>query len=407
LRYIYKLYHEQSLSKFNEIFQQRFHFDSTVHLGLNIKPLSQPHTYELYYVPTNEMLKMVSKIHVVSDAFHHTFNKLPTVAQNQFINECLVEELYHTNQLEGIRSTREEIAKSTKELKLNRKAKTRFDSMIKSYMSLLGNEIELPKKPEDLRKIYDDITDGEIDPEELPDGEVFRKDATYVLKKSGTGKIIHQGVTPEREILEFAKQLLTFMNDPDETPPLIKVAVGQYYFGYIHPFYDGNGRTSRFISSLYLTKTLGDISSLSLSRGCNKYKHKYLEAFDFTNSIKTRGEMNFFIETFLAIILEALVEMNAELKEKSELLGIAANKLKNEPKLVGREDFYRDVLFILAQNHFFDSNSGLTIKELSTILDKSGATIRKIVKELLDLSLINQKGERPAYFYMQQNYFEI
>ncbi|WP_409373627.1 Fic family protein [Ureibacillus thermosphaericus] len=71
------------------------------------------------------------------------------------------------------------------------------------------------------------------------------------------------------------EKLLVFMNQPNEVPEIIKVAIGHYFFGYIHPFYDGNGRTSRFISSLYLSKTLGNILALSLSRGCNKYKTNY------------------------------------------------------------------------------------------------------------------------------------
>ncbi|SDD83052.1 Fic family protein [Paenibacillus sp. UNCCL117] len=406
MRYIYKLYHERTPTEFNELYQHRFNFDSAIPLGLVIRPMSQPQTYELFYVPTNKMLNIVSKIYVVSNALLRTFHELPPVAQNQFINECLVEELYNSNQLEGIRSSREEIAKSAKEIKLNRKAKTRFDSMIKSYMGLLQDNIELPKVPADIRKIYDEITNGEIDLEELPDGEVFRKEATYVLKKSGTGKVIHQGVTPEKEISAAITQMLKFMNDKEDIPQLIKVAVGHYYFGYIHPFYDGNGRTSRFISSLYVSKTLGNIPSLSLSRGCNKYSNKYLEAFDFTNSIKSRGELNYFIEAFLTIMVETLVEMNTELKEKSELLGMAAAKLQKEPKLNGMEDSHGAVMFILAQNHFFDSNSGLTIKELAEILNKSEATLRKIVKELLDLSLISQIGERPAFYYIQHHYFE-
>jgi len=404
MRYIYKVFHEKSSSDFHKIYQERFNYDSAIHLGLNIKPMSQPYTHELYYVPTNEMLKMISKIHLISTRFQETFKALPKVAQNQFITECLVEELYNTNELEGVRSTREEIARSAKDVKLNKKSKKRFESMIKSYMRLLNNDIEFPKVPQDIRKIYEDITNGEIDQDELPDGEIFRKETTYILKKSGTGKVVHQGITPEKEITNATEQLLMFMNENNEIPTIIKVAIGHYYFGYVHPFYDGNGRTSRFISSMYLSEALGDISTLSLSRGCNKYKNEYLEAFEITNSIKNRGEMNCFIEAFLKIIIEALIQMNAELKEKSELLYIAIEKLESESGLQNKDN--RGIMFILAQNHFFDSGSGLTIKELSAILTKSEATIRKVMKELMELSLIEQKGERPAYFCVKQKYFE-
>lgn len=94
------------------------------------------------------------------------------------------------------------------------------------------------------------------------------------------------------------------MNESEPIPHIIKVAIGHYYFGYIHPFYEGNGRTSRFINSLYLSDTLGKIPALSLSRGCNKIKNKYLDAFDITNRITNKGELNFFIDSFLSIICE-------------------------------------------------------------------------------------------------------
>lgn len=407
MRHIHKIFHENSASDFIKLHQDRFRYDSTIHLGLHIKPINQPHTYELYYVPSNNMLNMISELYKISREFNNTFNNLlPTVAQKQFVNECLVEELYNTNELEGIRSSREEIARSTKDVMLNKKTKKRFENMIKLYICLLNNDYKLPKNPRDIREIYDDITNGEIEKQELPDGEIFRKDATYVLKKSGTGKVVHQGVTPESEIINLVDNLLDFMNDNIKIPSIIKVAIGHYYFGYIHPFYDGNGRTSRFISSMYLSKDLGNISTLSLSRGCNKYKNKYLEAFEITNSIRSRGEMNSFIETFLEIIIEALKQMDIELKEKSQLLKMALKKLENEPRLKNATNGHGEIMFVLAQNHFFDSSSGLTVSELAEIFDKSHATIRKFVKELLAMSLIEQRGERPAHFCIRQKYFE-
>lgn len=407
MRHIHKLFHEYRTSDFERVCKERFNYDSAIHFGLHIKPMDQPNIYEMYYVPSNKMLSMVSELYLISREFNYTFDNLPKVAQKQFINECIVEELYNTNELEGIRSTREEIARSTRDVIFNKKSKKRFESMIKSYIRLLNNDYEFPKTPKEIRKIYDDITNGEIDQQELPDGEVFRKEITFILKKSGSGKVVHQGITPESEIINLIDKLLRFMNDDhSEIPNIVKVAVGHYYFGYIHPFYDGNGRTSRFISSMYLSKDLGNISTLSLSRGCNKYRTKYLEAFEITNSIRSRGEMNSFIETFLEITIEALKQMNTELKEKSQLLDMALKKLESEPKLKNMTKNHGDIMFVLAQNHFFDSSNGLTVGVLADIIDKSEVTIRKIVRDLLALSLIEQRGERPAYFCIRHKYFE-
>src|SRR5699024_7686687 len=143
------------------------------------------------------------------------------------------------------------------------------------------------------------------------------KDTTYIYEKSDSGKITHRGITPESAINTELEKLIHFMDENEATSTMLKAIVGHFFLGYIHPFYDGNGRTSRFISSMYMSDELGKIAVMSLSRGCNKEAKKYLEAFENTNSLKSKGEMNHFIETLLEIIIGALQEMNAELKEKS------------------------------------------------------------------------------------------
>ncbi|MOA69815.1 hypothetical protein D3C78_1982160 [compost metagenome] len=54
----------------------------------------------------------------------------------------------------------------------------------------------------------------------------------------------------------------------------------------------------------------------------------------------------------------------------------------------------------------FDNNSGLTIKELAKHTDKSEATIRKTIKELVYLDLVNKQGERPVYCNIKDDYLE-
>ncbi len=403
---LYKIFRQYDHEEFLKKYNQRITMDSVVKFNLFIKPMDQPNVYELYYIPTNKIIRNVAQIYNISGKLNYIFDKLPPVAKNQFIVECLVEELYNTNELEGVQSTKDEIARSIKNLKLNKKDKSRFNSMVKSYMNLI-NESEdefLPTNAADVRKIYDEITEGEIENSELPDGEIFRKDYTHVFKKSGTGKVIHRGIMPENSIIIEVEKMLKVLNELDEIPMIIRVAVCHYFFGYIHPFYDGNGRTSRFISSIFLSTVLGEIPALSLSRGCNKLKQNYLEAFEVANSIMNRGEMNNFIDTFLDIILITLKEMITELKEKVELIEIAYNKIKSDSEIKSKG--HSEIMFILAQNHFFHFNNGLTAKDLARELDLSVATVRKLTKELMEKSLIRQEGLRPAYFFIDSKYFE-
>jgi Fic family protein len=87
-------------------------------------------------------------------------------------------------------------------------------------------------------------------------------------------------------------------------------------------------------------------------------------------------------------------------------LDIAAQKINSDTSLSHLPKVFRDFMFVMAQNYFFDSSSGLTVAELSNILGKSPATVRKMAKYLLDLSLVEQKGERPAYYGIAPKYFE-
>lgn len=404
MKYLYKIFHQYDQGLFEERYNERIHMDTVIKFNLSIKPIRQPDIFELYYVPTNKIINKVAEIYKISGQLNMIFSRLPSVAKDQFITECLIEELYHTNELEGVYSTKLEIAESIRNVKFQKKGKKRFNSMVKSYMNLFKGDKSIPMKPGDIRKIYDDITEGEIEKSELPDGDVFRKEITHILKKSGSGEVIHRGLIPEEKINKEIEKMLDMMNDLDEVPLMIRVAIGHYFFGYIHPFYDGNGRTSRFVSSLFLSKTLGEIPSLSLSRGCNKFKHKYLEAFEHTNSMMNRGEMNSFIDSFLNIILQTLSEMNAELKEKVELINIASEKISRDKNIPGKK--HSKFMFILSQNNFFHNNEGLTVKELSHEMGLSEGTIRKIAEDLKDRSLIKQHGLRPAFYYIDDIYFE-
>lgn len=406
MRYMHKIYSELNPSDFNDCYQSRLAFDSTYLLDINIKPMDQPNEYELYFIPTTEMMLKLTKAYKVSKRLEDIYEHLPDVAKEQFVMECIVDELYNTNELEGVKSSKEEIARSARELKLNKKSKARFHSMITSYFSLNSGDYSLPKKAEDIRKIYDEITKGEIEETELPDGKIFRKDVTYVLKKSGTGKMIHRGVIPENKIINNVTSLLELMNEATDIPHLLRVAIGHYYFGYIHPFYDGNGRTSRFISSMYMARHLGEVSAFSLSRGCNKFRNKYLDSFEITNSIKGRGELNYFIDVFLDIIVSTLEEMTSELKEKIELLKLAYTKIDDEPLLSDLNENYKSLFFVLAQNHFFKNAEGLTVKELAIFFNVSDATIRKRIRHFIDLELVYQIGEKPAIYKIKENYFE-
>lgn len=403
--YFYKMYYNiGSIEDRNKIAINRYNYDSAIKTGLKIKPIDQPKIFELFYVPTNNTINLIEKVMSYDKELDEKFDILPGVAKKKFMIEIIADELYSTNELEGVKSSRKEIAESTKFIMSNKKPKNkRFHSMIASYLELINENLEHPKSAGDYRKIYDNITSREIKEGEIPDGKIFRKDINYVYKN---GKQIHRGVYPESSIIEKIEDLIKFMNKKDdELNYLLRIAIGHYYFGYIHPFYDGNGRTGRFISSLYLREKFSLMTTLSLSRGCNINRTEYLRIFDVTNKIVSSGELNYFVDKFLETIIAGQEDLLTRLNEKIYLLDMAYEKIQNDENIETEEEL--DVMFVLIQDHYFSLDSkGMTVKDMVEVLQNSTVTVRKKLKAMEGKGLIKRIKSNPLVYILPDEYLE-
>lgn len=192
--YFHKEYYNiKSLKDRKEKAKQRMNYDSTIKTNLDIKPIDQPDKLQIYYVPTNTTIQLISRISKLDISLENTYGNLPNWAQKNFYIDMIGEELQSTNELEGVPSSKEEIVRTTrKTLSDNdnvRKVDGRFINVIKSYFELMEGNLKPPLDPEDCRKIYDEITSDGISKENIPDGKYFRKEMTYIKKNN---KVIHR-----------------------------------------------------------------------------------------------------------------------------------------------------------------------------------------------------------------------
>lgn len=403
---LYKIFNKSSSADFEREYHLRMNFPTTVKINLLIKPMNNPKQFDLYYLPTEKIINLVSTIHVNDTLISKYISELPTIAQHKFLLENIADELQNTNEIEGVRSTREEIVRSVKNLDSKTGSKDRFSSMVQSYLNLNSSELNRIESALDIRKIYDLLLDGEIDNDDLPDGKIFRAGQCDILKKSGTQKVIHKGVLPESKIIEKISEMINFLNDDLKGSLLIRIAIAHYYFGYIHPFYDGNGRCSRFISSMYLKQQFSSFTAISLSKGCNTKKNKYLEAFDATNKITNRGELNYFIESFLEILKDSQEEVITQLKEKKYIFDGFKELLEEDEYFKDKSENVVDIFFVLGQDTLFSSDKGLTASQIANIIGISEQTSRKILRELIKMNKVDNIGSKPKLYFVNDAYFE-
>lgn len=112
--------------------------------------------------------------------------------------------------------------------------------------------------------------------------QIIKETTAGVRRTPGTklanpaGEIIYTPPEGEAIIRDKLANLERFLYDEKTLDPLVKLAVMHYQFEAIHPFTDGNGRTSRIINILYLIEAgLLDIPVLYLSRHIIDHKGAY------------------------------------------------------------------------------------------------------------------------------------
>ena len=225
-------------TEYESIYDARFNSEASIKLPIKI------HENVGFIFNTNEITKLLVKIYKTINKINLLRTHLPNIAINSYMIKSLKDEIALTNEIEGVRSTRKEIEDAIDSIKNDKSA--RFKGLVDKYFKLISNEIIPLNNCEDIRTIYDALVLPEIEKEKLPDGILFRKEPVQVV--SATQKEKHRGIMPESKIIESLDLCLDFLKN-DDIDSLIKISAFHYLFGYIHPFYDGNGRNSRFISS--------------------------------------------------------------------------------------------------------------------------------------------------------------
>ena len=273
--------------------------------------------------------------------------------------------------------------------------KARFGEFAKLYLNLTDRDVELPKTLEDIRDIYDKIALDEIEDKDRPDGELFRKGDVEVHGPHGT--VIHSGVSGEARISALLAQMIDLARS-DTIPFLQRAIASHFLFEYIHPFYDGNGRTGRYLLALYLSHDLTLPTVLSLSKTIAANKNEYYKAFTEAEDKLNRGELTFFVYTILGFIERAQKSLSEELGIKIDQLGKATDlrdELRNEHAISENATL---LLYAVMQEELFDTTKSMTLEDAEADLRLTKQTVRKYVDELASAGLIEFVGRRPIKF---------
>lgn len=373
-------------NKYLKIYENRYNSDSTYRFNFKVSG------YDSFVVINHDILQQVESIMELDHNLLKRMDRLPKIALKQYTKKCLIDEIKMTNEIEGVASTRKEINEILNDKANNQKR--RLYGLVNKYELLKEEHINL-FDCKDIRKLYDELILKEVieeEPKNQPDGSIFRANEVYV--QNSYGKIIHKGVYPESEIIDFMNNALSILNN-DDYNFLIRIAVFHYMFGYIHPFYDGNGRTSRFISSYLISQKLQYLVSYRLSYTIKENINSYYKSFRDTNDKKNRGDLTIFVIKFFDMLIKSLNDLCESLDDrwnKLQFFGDIAHEISRGDEKKAK------ILFILVQNTLF-GEQGLSVDDLYYITNVGKSKIRASLKELEKEGMlyITKDGNRRLY----------
>lgn len=356
-------------------YKNRIHSENTVVLKSTVK--GKP----CFFVNFMELYKRLLEIERKCNKIDRIIGVLPNVALKQYTRQCLIEEIVLTNDMEGIHSTRKEIGTVLGKVvgSAPNRRKLRFESVVNKYRLLETEDMVPLSTAEDIRTLYDEMMLEEVlleDPENVPDGKVFRKATVYV--QNGVIGKAHEGVMPESEIIREMNYALEMLQD-DSIELIFRISMFHYLFGYIHPFYEGNGRTSRFISSYLLSRYVNPLLGYRLSSSISENHTRYLKAFRECNDPLNHADLTPFIITFTEIIQHACDVLYHDLDDRYLRFKELVKKLKTYTR--DEEHDIQRIYYYLLQAELF-SEVGISIPELLSLLNCSRGTLTRKIRHI-------------------------
>ena len=204
----------------------------------------------------------------------------------------------------------------------------------------------------------------------------YRKIQNYIVNSS-TGETVYTP-PPAHDVPIMMAELVDWLNQEREIHPVLVSGISQFQFVHIHPFLDGNGRTSRLLSTLCLYRAGYDFKRLfTISEYYDRDRRAFYRAIQ---SVREAGmDMTGWLEYFV----EGLTTQLAEVRERGEQ-AIRKDVLVKERRLSDRQ--------AKALGHILEHGS-LTIKDFEGLCPEvNRRSLQRDLKAMVDRGVIVAEG---------------
>jgi len=204
----------------------------------------------------------------------------------------------------------------------------------------------------------------------------YREKQNYVI--NGATKEVIYTPPPASEVPSLMNELVSWLNAAKGIHPVLRSGVAQFQLVHIHPFRDGNGRTSRLLSTLCLYRDGFDFKRLFT---ISEFYDRDRQAF--YNAIQGVRDQDMDLTGWLEYFTRGLATQLIEVKDRGEKV-IRADLAVRRFGLNGRQS---EALKFLA------AHRKLTLQDFEKLCPEvNRRTLQRDLKDLLEKKLIREVG---------------
>jgi Fic family protein len=243
-----------------------------------------------------------------------------------------------------------------------------------------------PVTEELIREIHRRLVAGVRGSEAAP-GE-YRRRQNYVVN-AGTGQVIYRP-PPASDVPGMMAGLIDWLAATEAAPtalhPVLASAVAQFQLVHIHPFLDGNGRTSRLLSTLCLYRAGYDFKRLFT---ISEYYDRDRPAF--YHAIQHVREAGMDLTGWLEFFVEGLATQLTEVVQRGRV-AIRADLMGREHQLSNRQ--------VIALRHLIDHGE-IDIARYETLCpDVNRRTLQRDLQQMVEKGIVVSRGSARQAAYV-------
>lgn len=266
---------------------------------------------------------------------------------------------------------------------------TKSEKEVKNYFAVLNRIAVLAKEHKPIstdltQKLHLDLMQG-LEREGL--GK-FRSGPVFVGHRTKVEIVVKHNPPfhTAAEIENALKNVYDWLTQQSDIHPLIKAGIFHHEFAYIHPFFDGNGRLARILTTYYLLLNNYEVSKFFI---LDDFYDIDRQLYSDTLHTADKGDNTFWIEYFLEGIA---VSLQGALARINELKQTSLEEIKGEKRVIvsSREE---EVLQIVLDK------KAIRTSDIQNALSVTRQQAHSLLHSLVKKGLLEKFGKTKTSYY--------